>query len=584
MSYVFRLLGGLLFISFVATIIASLSIAFSHNLGLNLLDTNFYQDLFNKSFFISLIKTVYISLSVSLLIWVLTYYVGKYLYTKKSALLDLSLPFFLSFPPLSLAIGVLFLLTPSGFIARFLHLPSENSFFFLDIYEFNLIIFFTIKELCFMIFMLLIFLKSNQLQNLYHRSLSLGYDKDTTYRFIIFPLLQKKLFLPFIIILVYTAGNVDASTVLGNNLPPTLANQILIWLQDSQLIHDTKAAFALILLILLIACMAYIVYATLYCVEKFNNFCLLGLRQDEPKPHKKNQTSSALKYCLTKLPTKLSQKLPTKLSQKLSQKLPKKLPLGKITLYIVFLFFILAFLVTLINSCAQHWYYPNLLPTTYSCSGWNLSIKKNLLDANLMSIYLAFFSIIISFILTLIFIETSKHFNKQIQTILFIALFIPIFLPDLVLNYGFYALSLKISPNNYFINTLVSHIFIVLPYMVLMLKEPFFAFDERYINLSKCLQKGYLTSYIRIKLSLLIVPITATLALCFTLSYVQYTSTLFLGQGRIISLPIETLSNFYSSDKQLIAVTGVIQMILPFFVFIIVAIIKAKFFNPKLSF
>lgn len=164
---------------------------------------------------------------------------------------------FLSIPHAAAALGLAFLIAPSGWIARALS-PGltgwdvpPNLLILNDPYGVTLTLGLIAKELPFLLLMALAALPQIDADRRLTTAATLGYGRIAAFAFTLLPDLYRQLRLPTYAVLAYGMTTVDMAMILGPSLPPTLAVQITLWMGEASLaMRDTAAAGAVLQLAL----------------------------------------------------------------------------------------------------------------------------------------------------------------------------------------------------------------------------------------------------------------------------------------------------------------------------------------------
>ena len=147
----------------------------------------------------------------------------------------------LSVPHITVAIGLMFLLQPSGWLVRTVS-PAltgwdrpPNLNIVPDEYGLMLIVGLIAKELPFFVLMGLSALSQIDVRGYLASSAALGYGRLAGWFLVIQPLIARRLRLSVLIVLVFSLSVVDMAIILAPNTPPPLSVMIFHWFQDPDL-------------------------------------------------------------------------------------------------------------------------------------------------------------------------------------------------------------------------------------------------------------------------------------------------------------------------------------------------------------
>jgi len=424
------------------------------------------------------------------------------------------LPLLLSVPHAAFAVGLFFLIAPSGWLARAIALFAQwvippDWVTVQDAYGFSLALALAIKESWFLLWVLAAVLGEQAISRQMVMARSLGYNRTQAWLHILWPQLLPRLKWPVMAVLAYGLSVVDMAIILGPSTPPTLAVLIWRWLTDPDpALQARGSAASLILLIVLLACV--------WGVHGLGNL----LKQHQPYPG--------------------GQRKPTANGRGL----PLHTPLFGTGYAVV--------AVLLLWSVAQTWFFPALLPDAVSLVSWQLAEWEPFWT----TLWLAVAASVLCLPSVLIWLEWGP---KRLNALLYL----PLIAPALPLVAGQYATLLHLHLDGTAIALVWSHLLWVLPYMVLTLIGPYRTFDSRLMISARALGYSPWRACLAVKWPTLIRPILATLAVGFAVSVAQYLPTLFAGGGRFVTVTTEAVALSAGGNRRVLAVQALLQIVLP---------------------
>ena len=147
----------------------------------------------------------------------------------------------LSVPHAAAAFGLAFLIAPSGWIARAIS-PALTGWdtppdvlILQDPLGFSLIAGLIVKEVPFLLLMTLAALSQIRVAQSRDTAVALGYAPVSGWFKIVFPRVYAQIRLPVYAVLAFSMTVIDVAIILGPTTPPTLAVQILRWMNDPDL-------------------------------------------------------------------------------------------------------------------------------------------------------------------------------------------------------------------------------------------------------------------------------------------------------------------------------------------------------------
>ena len=445
----------------------------------------------------------------------------------------------LALPHVAIAIGLAFLLTPSGFVDRLFNLFIDDTDFINwqvvnSQYGLGQIIALIIKEVPFLLFMSIPLLKQLNLNKILQTAQSLGYSSEQTWQKIILPQWLPKIRFSIFAVMAYSLSVVDVSLVIGPNRPATLPVLVWQWLNDAHMSTLPQAsAGAFLLLLICIALIYFIIFSEWLVLKKFQNWQISG-RFSFPMP-------------------------------------------GKSILLFIYSISIMAIVILFIWTFAQRWTYPNILPSNWSLLFW-LQEWEYLWEIIRTSIYLALSSASLALIFVIILHENNSKMNKSKFSfaVPHLLIAIPIIAPQLSLLFGIQIATLYIASQQYYLWVLWAHLFFVFPYIYLALDGPWRSYDNRLDMIGLSLGMPPFKVWMKIKMPILLPAIVIAWAVGISVSLAQYLPTLMLGAGRISTLTTEAVALVNGQDRRISAIYALLQSLLPFLFYIVALSIGRK--------
>ncbi|WP_420548221.1 ABC transporter permease [Curvivirga sp.] len=461
----------------------------------------------------------------------------------------------LSIPHVSLSLGLVFLLAPSGWILRLLS-PEFTGFdrpvpvsFFPDVYGGSLIVALLVKEIPFLLIMTLGAMNEIPVNRGLRVMRGLGYGRLMGWSKAILPQIYGRMRLPVLAVLVFSVSVVDMAIILLPSNSPNLGILVLRWFNDGDLSFQYLAAMGAMIQ-MVIAFTAVLVWIML---EQLGKFWL------------SKSVMHGQRYVF---------------SSRLVEGGVAKIMRGFSGL--VFLLGAFSVVILFVWSFAGRWKYPDALPSLWTIKYWSRHLD-GVGDALWHTICLGLFSTLLSLILVIGCLETQQDQRKRFVYAMQMLIYIPLLVPQLAFLFGVQLFTLTLHLDGVYIGVVWSHLLFVLPYMYLSLQGPYSNLDSRYIHTAKVLGQDRLRILFKIKLPMLLRPILIAFAIGFAVSIAQYLTTLFMGAGRIETLTTEAVALSSGSDRRVIGIYAFVQAILPFIIFGIATILPKWIFANRLG-
>ena len=446
----------------------------------------------------------------------------------------------LAAPHAAIAIGLAFLLAPSGWLARLFspwltawELPP-NLATVQDLWGLSLLFGLVIKELPFLWLVILVALKQIDVSRQLTLAQSMGYSHTSAWCRVIAPQLYQLIRLPVLVVLVYSLSTVDMAQMLGPNNPPTLALATMRWYNDTNLQLLLPASAAAVLLGILIAVSILLWELGVHMVIHLNKVLIRarGRGQSVGDASKLRVVTSTLTGVLTT------------------------------ALTITVILGLLSLVVLAVWSMTWRWSFPDALPTSWSFSYW-LQLTTHVPLALKHSLIMAFFSSGLALTLSIAWLEVQDRYGGHLYRLTLWFIYLPLLVPQIAFLYGLKVGFLRLGLNGSMVTVIWAHLLFVFPYTMLSLVDSWRALDQRYLQVASSLGRSWWHCFWRIKLSLLIRPLLLAWAIGVAVSISQYLPTLMIGAGRVESLTTEAVSLASGADRRLVGVYGLLQALVP---------------------
>jgi putative thiamine transport system permease protein len=450
----------------------------------------------------------------------------------------------LALPHLALAIGLGFLIMPSGVLARIIGntigwQTPPNWITTHDPYGLALIAALTIKETPFLIWFMAGLLTRDDIKqdfkNQHAAALSLGHGCVSIWLRLYLPQMLPKLIWPLVIVFIYAATVVDMSLVIGPTQPPTLATVVWADINSEQVINNARGNVGAVFLSLALAFCLFVAYAILKSAAPlYRKFLSVG---------------------------------PS------SQPLPNVI--GGANYQILSWLYVIVTALLLFMSFAQLWPFPNIIPTT-STRAWDLIFHNP--NALITSAGLAIATSATALILIILWLENLSKKTDQILVLLSLAI---LGLPAILVGLGQYRAFLNFGLTGNLIGLYLAHLMPVTAYMIIVLVGPYRAIDPRYNETASSFAKSKFEFLKQIKLPLLKAPIFAALAVGFAVSFGQYIPAQLIAAGRYSTLPIEAVTLTSGTNRPLTAAFALLLLLPPLLAYVIAAQLgKSRWTRP----
>jgi putative thiamine transport system permease protein len=437
------------------------------------------------------------------------------------------LSWLLATPHASFALGLSFLIAPSGWLVRIaaLALPIDTPPDLLmprDQWGVSIAAGLVLKETPFLFFAGLTALQQLDAPRMLSIGAGLGYQPGITWFKLIAPRLYRLIRLPIYAALAYALSAVDMALVLGPTTPPTLAVLAVDLTHDPDLARRFPAA-ALALLHLMLTLAALGIW---HLLEKLIAYALRPMLSDGVR-----SPAPPLRW---------------------SMLLGRTLALASIVLGA------LAILSLPLWSLAATWRFPDALPDCCALAAWQRALPALLLplrDSLTIAAVVAVLALIAA--IAWLQLEPGLPAHARINGRTIAAL--PLVISDVAFLMGVQILLLEAGLGGGWLPVVLSHLLFVFPYVLLALADPWARLDPRYERSALCLGAAPLRVLLRVRLPLLKPALAFAAALGFAVSLSLYLPTVMMSGGRIATLATEAIALSSGGDRRIVGVYGASQ-------------------------
>ena len=448
----------------------------------------------------------------------------------------------LAVPHAAAAVGLAFLIAPSGFLFRLISpeltgwTRPPDLLILHDPFCLALIGGLVAKEMPFLLLMALAALPALDSQRRGMVSASLGYGRGTGFMIAVAPQLYRLIRLPVFAVIAYSSSVADVAIVLGPTTPPTLSLRILEWASDPDLSMRFKAAAgALVQIALTLGLLAIWLVGERVARLLWLRFAASGIRSGGGPLLRRLALSVALA------------------------------PMLAIALGIVLL---------LLWSVAGAWRFPDTLPGSLSLRAWH-DLGMDALALAGTSLLVALVPTLIAVALILACLEMEQASGRAGGSRALLIVYLPLLIPQVSFLFGLQFLAILAGADGKLASVMLAHLLFVLPYMFLSLADPYRRFDPRLLQMASALGLGFWWRFIMVRLPMMIGTILTALAIGIAVSIGQYLPTLLIGAGRVPTLTTEAVALSAGGDRRALAVAASLQAILPFLAFWIALAVPA---------
>jgi len=225
---------------------------------------------------------------------------------------------------------------------------------------------------------------------------------------------------------------------------------------------------------------------------------------------------------------------------------------------------LLPFLPLALWAFSQRWFYPQLLPEQWGLRAWRYVLGTagpQMTEALVQSVLVAAAVAVLSVAGGIPAGRLLGLYHFRGKDLLSIVLMLPIIVPPLCVAMGLHLWLLRLEMTATFAGVVLVHLSACLPYAVFVMWGVFSNYNLDFEDQARSLGASALDVVGRVMLPLIFPGIVVAALFSFLLSWSQYLSTLIIGGGRIITLPILLFALMGSGDRPVAAAVSIVFVI-----------------------
>lgn len=454
----------------------------------------------------------------------------------------------LSVPHAAAAFGISFLLAPSGWLMRWIS-PSLTGFArppdWLTVHDphgISLTVGLVVKEVPFLLIMMLAAMAQSDADRSRRVALSFGYGPMTGWLKGVFPRLYPQIRLPVLAVLAYGISVVDVAMILGPTNPHPLAVRLVRLFNDPDLSWRLPASAGAMVQGVLVG-VGIVIWTGLerWVRAAGSRWVVSGRRHPEDR---------ALRFAAG-------------------------------AVWVLATGLLIAGLAAMgLWAFADGWRFPEVWPDRLTWTTWERHADG--LRAPLVNtLSLALGATGMAMLLAVGLLEAEARSERGSWTRFGGLLYLPLIVPQVAFLFGAQILLLSAAMDGRWLAVAWMHLVFVFPYVFLTLSGAYRAWDRRFESVGMCLGASRFGVFLRVKLPMLLRALTAAAAVGFSVSVGQYLPTLLIGGGRLPTITTEAVALAAGGDLRVIALHALVQMALPLMAFGLAVLIPGWQFRNR---
>ncbi|MGH9847743.1 MAG: ABC transporter permease [Blastocatellia bacterium] len=211
-------------------------------------------------------------------------------------------------------------------------------------------------------------------------------------------------------------------------------------------------------------------------------------------------------------------------------------------------------------SLARAWFWPALLPRQWSLRAWAyvFSPAADVFNALGLSAGIALMVTLLALVAALLAARALALRDFRGKRLLLFALLLPVLAPPLAATMGMHALFLRYGLADTITGVVLAHLVPAVPYATLMLAGSFSRLDPDLEAQARTLGASRVSVWRYVTMPAILPGLAVAAAFAFLISWSQYLTTLFIGGGRVITLPLIVVAFQRGGDE---AVTSALSLV-----------------------
>ena len=457
------------------------------------------------------------------------------MHDRRFSLLRRILSALVAVPHSAIAIGLVFLLAPSGWLMRIIS-PDITGFdsppdwrLFPDPDGWALIFGLMAKEIPFLLMISLAAMATLPVRQIEQIANSLGYGRVAGWTTLILPLVYRQIRLPVFAVLVFSLSVVDMALLLAPTLPPPLAIIVLNGFLDADLAARLPASFGAILQIA-IAVMGICIWhaGEVMCRHNMSSWRRCGWRPG---------------------------------------KIDRYLPMFSIMAVIPLAAACAGLAAACLWSVAGSWFFPSALPQNFHLIHWqDINNYMPLIKTSFLLASGASFAALLV-VLACSYAAPDANFTNRW---LLGCIFMPFFIPQISFLLGMQISLSRVGLDGTWLALVWVHMIFILPFTWLIVIPAHHALDHRLDHLAATLGASRWRRFITLQMPLMAYPLGTALFVGISVSMALYLPTLFVGAGRINTITVEAVSLASGGSRGPAGLAAMLQIAIPVISFAII--------------
>ena len=221
----------------------------------------------------------------------------------------------------------------------------------------------------------------------------------------------------------------------------------------------------------------------------------------------------------------------------------------------------LPFVSLVMWSFSNRWFYPDLWPRQWGIRAWEYvfgTAGPQILAALVQSVCVAAVTALIAVSIGIPAGRALGLYEFKGKDLISVILMLPVIVPPLCVAMGLHLWFIKLGLAETFFGVVLVHLTFCLPYAVFVMWGVFSNYNPDYEDQARSLGASSFKVLVRVMLPMTFSGVMVAALFSFLLSWSQYLSTLIIGGGRVMTLPILLFALMGSGDRPVAAAVSIV--------------------------
>lgn len=225
---------------------------------------------------------------------------------------------------------------------------------------------------------------------------------------------------------------------------------------------------------------------------------------------------------------------------------------------------LLPLVALILRSIADRWFFPDVIPQSWGLDSWDYTFgdSSRVLEALWNSLRLA---LLVTFLAILVGMPAARTLGQEVfrgkRTVEWI-LMMPILVPPMVSAMGIHIVFLKLGLTGTLIGVSLVHLIPATPYFVLVMSSVFANYGTELEDVARTLGANRFRVFVHVTFPAISSGLMVACLFTFLISWSQYVTTLLIGGGSLLTLPL-VLFPFLSGGNAAVAASITLVFVAP---------------------